>query len=313
MTRKQTYCIVAGLIAVQFAFGLWVKASTGSDLWPPLLKSWLIATGMWVAIPMAFAAYMVVKLDRESPTASAVQFIAAHRARILGPLGLLLLFATSFAAINWTKAMIPGFSADQALANLDHAIFGTDPWKLFDIAPLRSIMALSYAFWFPIIYGFMLLAHYSRNVTAILSVFLIAAIDTFAQFILPSAGPIFWQRLGYGDRFAELASGPDTYVFFSDLLWSHHASGTVDAGTGISAMPSMHVALSFWLLLCFPMLRAFTLPFFAIVYAASVASGWHYFTDGIAGCAMAFAAYKAVTLRQAVPERPGGLLIRSKS
>jgi hypothetical protein len=291
--------IILGLLAFQALFGLLVMVVTGSSLLPPLLGSVGIAIGMWFPLTVTLLIYAVANSDREAPIASTRLIFGQHFGRLVSVLAVLVAFAVSFSLINWTKAMIPAFTADAMLADLDARLFGTDPWRLFDIPALRWTMAKSYAFWFPVIYGFMVWAAFSRKTLAILSMFTIAAIDTVAHFALPSAGPIFWSRLGMGDRFADLENGPSTYTFFSDLLWHHYESGTVAAGTGISAMPSMHVALSAWLVLSFPKVRLLTVPFLMIVFAASVASGWHYFTDGLAGCAMAYAAHRLVRLRRA--------------
>lgn len=288
---------ILGVLAFQLAFGLVIRAWTGSELWPRIIESALIASGFWTVLPAILLVWHAVTLDRSSPFAATRELIHQFWRKGLQALALLVAFAICFAFINWTKSMIPAFTADPMLADLDRMLFGVDPWRLFDVPMLRPIMAFSYAFWFPVIYFFVIAAWWKGHQRALRSLFVLAGIDTVAQFILPSAGPIFWSRLRFGDRFAALEDGPTTYVMFADLLWAHYESGTLAVGTGISAMPSMHVALSFWLVLAFPKARYFTIPFLAVVFAASVASGWHYVTDGIAGCLIAWGAHVMVAPR----------------
>lgn len=278
---------IAVLIAAQYAFAMGVWIATESDLVPPLLTYWKFAVVLWMLAPL-FLAFVEWRRGGKEGLWSRVW------PRSLRTLASMLAFGTSFAALTWAKAMIPAFPLDLPLADLDKALFaGTDPWHYFKIDWLHWPYALSYVYWFAAVYTgliVMALVDAQRARIALVSVILICSLDTVLQHLLPSAGPIFWADLGLGDRFAELSNGPPIYTMFADYLWEGRQEGVLKAGMGISAMPSMHVALSAWLVFAYPGYRLLTVPYMLIVWAASVASGWHYWTDGLVGIALAWAA-----------------------
>ncbi|QNN68015.1 phosphatase PAP2 family protein [Sphingomonas lutea] len=127
---------------------------------------------------------------------------------------------------------------------------------------------------------------------------------TIGQYVLPSAGPIFYELVGFGPRFHELVATNDpTYSGFAKYLWRHFSTGSADIGTGISAMPSMHVSMSVWTVIA---ARAIWKPLMipAILYAltvwlGSIASGWHYATDGIVGAAIVLSLHHVLVKRPA--------------
>lgn len=106
-----------------------------------------------------------------------------------------------------------------------------------------------------------------------------------------SAGPAFYAGVtGNTDRFAAIASfltrdaSSSSAALFQAYLWSNHQAGTSALGTGISAFPSMHVALA--------MLNALFLretnrsagrvafAYAGLILFSSVYLGWHYAIDG---------------------------------
>lgn len=284
------------LIAFQTAFGIYVRATTGSHLSPVIFDSVKVAVVIWFVFPCVMA--VIDGLDRESPWASYVSNLRSNVPGYGFALLAQILFSLSLAMMNWTKSMIPAFTADFMLADLDHALFGTDPALLFRIPVLENVFAIAYFVWMPLVFGSASLVAYLQNFRAVLSLILVTTIDTIAQYALPSAGPIFWQRLGFGDRFDYLVDSPGNYQLVSNFLWGHYQSGTLMVGTGISAFPSMHVALSAWMVLTFPRARIIFFPFLLLVFAGSLASGWHYLSDGLAGCVMAYVAHRLVNMRK---------------
>ena len=73
----------------------------------------------------------------------------------------------------------------------------------------------------------------------------------------------------------------------SDAMGASFASGRPGFVAGISAMPSLHVAISLWIWLAArslsPRLAPLALAYFALVWLASVQLGWHYVADGLVG------------------------------
>ena len=163
-----------------------------------------------------------------------------------------------FVILTWTKALIPYVSpmwADPMLADADAWIFGDDPWRIIHpvLLPIEPAIDALYAFWAPILkicLGAVLLAAPSRNKSVVLLSFflMMGLVGVMGQFILPSGGPIFWERMGLGNRFADFVPALHA-AWVSDLLWDAHIGNLIGFAEGISAFPSMHVAGAVWMVI----------------------------------------------------------------
>ncbi len=215
----------------------------------------------------------------------------------------ILLIALQMCVLQWTKSMIPHVTtmwADPMLARFDRALFlGTDPWRLTHAVFGRANWIDSaYMAWGPIKFATLLLLLFlpisAAKDRALAAYFLIFAIGCLLQYALPSGGPIFFERLGHGSDFHDLPV-PHFAAEAANYLWANYrGSGIV--GTGISAMPSIHVAIALWLALTW---RSFGLGylgfvFYAVILVGSVHTGFHYALDGIVGSIMAAAAWLLV-------------------
>ena len=116
----------------------------------------------------------------------------------------------------------------------------------------------------------------------------IGIMGTFGQYLLPSGGPIFFQRLGLGDRFADMPSAVHTHLI-SDQLWAAYRGRYVEYATGISAFPSVHVAVSSWIAIV--LRNVFAIGYALLIFVGSIILGWHYALDGIAGAVGALICY----------------------
>jgi hypothetical protein len=228
--------------------------------------------------------------------------IKAEFGTLLRAFNYALLLGLAMALHGWAKSMIPhvsGYWADPMLADFDHVLFGQDPWHLFRSDALGPLFAKVYFSWFPVTFGTMgLLAFSKRDHTIVLTAFLaiLIIVGTIGQYALPSVGPIFYERIGLGPRFTELiATNVPTYTYVADYLWRNYELGGANLGTGISAMPSLHVTLAIWTVFAAHALwRPLVIPalFYALImWVTSIASGWHYATDGLVGAVMATAIY----------------------
>jgi hypothetical protein len=215
-----------------------------------------------------------------------------------------VLVAVQMGVLTWTKIMLPlasPFWADPVLANFDHALFRVDPWRIAEVlfgwgAPLVDA---AYVTWLPIKFltlATLLASRESCNkAQALLSYFLIMAFTAIGQYLLSSGGPVFFERLGFGDRFAALPIEPWVKLT-SSYLWHDYARAGGDIGTGISAMPSLHVAIALWVALVIraraPRWKFLGFLYFALILVGSVLLGWHYAADGIAATAIALLSWR---------------------
>lgn len=297
------------LVAVQAVFVLALAAVSTRPIpfeYSRPIGAALIVWAVGLLFLMVRTMFSSVRIDR--PLSSFAVAMKAERGTIGKAFGYALLLGLAMALHGWAKTMIPevgGYWADPMLADFDHLLFGQDPWQLFRIGSLGTVFAKIYVCWFPVTFGMMgLLAFSKRDHNVLLTAFLaiLIIVGTIGQYVLPSAGPIFYERLGLGGRFDQLIATTDpSATFLADYLWRNYQSGGANLGTGISAMPSMHVTLAVWTMFA---ARAFWRPltvpaaaYALIIYVNSVASGWHYATDGIVGAALAAAIYAWLSKR----------------
>lgn len=291
--------------------GLWIALAAVVAYWLGALAAWRAADGvmpinLWLNLKLAMQlcalGVALVVMRAAWPPGDRPLHLFATRLRqsipvLLAGIAAMLISGLSSSATALTKSLIPhltGFTSDRMLADLDAAIFGTDPWALFRTLPLMELYGIAYVYWMLVLLFTLILAvFWWRAERAYLAFILTGLIGTAGQYLMPSAGPIFYQRIGLGDRFAGLAEGShEAFTRFADYLWAAQSAPADRVGLGISAMPSMHVGFAVWIALAWGRRWAWlTVPYALLVYLASVASGWHYATDGPAGAAVALLAW----------------------
>ena len=158
--------------------------------------------------------------------------------------------ASLFLPLKYAIPTVIPFWLDPPLANIEASLFGSDPWRLLD--PMLGWAAVPvdrvYAIWLPIqslILFSVMLAAPSRAKSRALIAYSLGwlVLGVGAALILSSAGPIFYDRLFSGTRFAALhdmliARGAWMVLAESDAMWMSHATGHPGLVAGISAMPS---------------------------------------------------------------------------
>lgn len=287
------------LVAIQQAacliVGVWLRTA-GS---PPFINYGLIAisvVAIVIAVTLLRALFTSWRDQVDSPAAAIWNHLFVKRSQIAIFLFGFALGWLQLVALTWTKSLIPKVTdmwADPLLANTDLRLFGVDPWRLADpfLAPFGRAIDALYALWsivLQLVFATVLLAPASKRKSRTLLTFFLtmALVGVLGQFLLPSGGPIFWSRLGFGHRFDALPSAPHTRVA-ADYLWRKYLGDTVDFATGISAFPSMHIAMTTWIVLgvhaLFLRARPFAWAYFLIIFMGSVYLGWHYLVDGLGG------------------------------
>jgi hypothetical protein len=208
------------------------------------------------------------------------------------------------AVLSWTKIMLPiasPFWADSLLANIDHSIFGTDPWRLAQAIFGWAVPGIdrAYVTWAPIKFAMLsillVMPESIAKTRALLSYFLIFSCAVFGQYMFSSAGPVFYAQLGLGDRFGALPTEPWVLVA-KTYLWNDYLRAGGDVGAGISAMPSLHVAIALWIAFVVqtfaPRVAVLGYIYFTLILVGSVLLGWHYAIDGVASIVIALIAWQ---------------------
>jgi membrane-associated phospholipid phosphatase len=236
--------------------------------------------------------------------------------RIASGFFALMLFTLFISTFSYFKSIVPflnDFKWDTTFAEWDRALhFGRDPYvwlaPIFGNPLATTVLNAFYHLWFFLVYFIVFLACFSARNSRSGAVFLLSLVLTFIiggnflATVFSSAGPVYYERLGFGADFAPLMDNlyqfneimPVWALDVQEALWQSH----IDAGpiSGISAMPSMHVASS--TLLAFYGMRharwaGIALGLFAVmIMIGSVQLGWHYAIDGYLGALLAWACWR---------------------
>lgn len=226
-------------------------------------------------------------------------------------------FALFFSAYSTVKVRIPVFTKytwDEAFMKLDYAIFlGNHPWALFDWIyehpGLIRIIDLLYDAWAGLFVTIWIMCFCLKNIAprkrfqypiALILTWFIGG--NILAFLLASGGPCYFGPLTgledpYADQMLKLQNIHDAVplsaVTYQDILWSVYEQGALGLG-GISAMPSMHCATAFLIVLLswkHKVLRIFTFAFFIVILISSFVLAWHYAVDGLLAIPIASGAW----------------------
>lgn len=216
---------------------------------------------------------------------------------------------------------VRGFPLDPYVAAIDRFLLGgNDAWMVthavFGSVGITQFFDAVYAIWLPMMFAFpvvMVMAAHDIRLRARLLGCWVASwvlIAGLGAWLFGSAGPCYYTRLvgpdaGFAGLDAQLArlnataqlGGTDLAAlhFQSLLLAGQSATELMPAG-GISAMPSMHVAMATLFALAAkqiarPLGYIFT-AYVILIWVASIHLGWHYAIDGIVGSAMMVGLWK---------------------
>lgn len=231
-----------------------------------------------------------------------------------------MLSALQIAVLTWTKVMLPivtPFWADPLLAHADRLLFRVDPWILANHVFGWAAPAVdrAYVTWAPLKFATFLFLLCAPNSAAksrcLVAYFLMMASVAMSQYLLSSAGPVFYAQLGFGSWFSRLPVEP-WVAAARDYLWAGYLRNGGEIGGGISAMPSLHVAAALWMALVWRSYSriggAIAWIYAGLIAIGSVLLGWHYAVDGMAAAIITAVAWRAAVL----PERFSGRPVRAR-
>ncbi|MCL6698902.1 phosphatase PAP2 family protein [Sphingomonas sp. NSE70-1] len=294
------------IVAIEYVIALAIGFTVGFRYEIPT-KSYVITT--LTISSLILVAVLLIRIGRYAWDGEAHPtrrlFVDARQSwpRMLGIVLGCVLVGMQIGALTWLKTMLPltkGFWADLPLAEADRMLFGRDPWIVSHelLGSLTTFLDSCYVTWAFVKFGTLIaviLAAGSRvRSRAMLAYFLTASTGCLFQYAMPSAGPVFYSHLGLGDQFAAMPIEP-WVASARDYLWTDYMSGGGKPGGGISAMPSMHVAVALWVAFVarayFPRLQWIGWIYFVAILVGSVHLGWHYAWDGIAASLIALGAW----------------------
>ena len=235
-----------------------------------------------------------------------------------------MIFQGTFTSVkNAMPVWQGGFRFDVVQADIDAFLhFGIDPWRwLYAVAKndwVRVILEWNYSvFWVLLNFSTLFFVATSPKMASIRTRYLVCfmavwiIIGNVLAALFLSAGPAFYglvtgDTARFGEQLAFLAKGlGSSYsaVSYQNYLWSLNEAGRTGFASGISAFPSVHVALvtlnALFVREYDRYLGALAFLYVAFVAASSVYLAWHYAIDGYVAASVTLLIY--VVARKLVP------------
>lgn len=302
ITIKQALIAPAILAVAAITVAAALASITGVDgtrLFYPYVSAWsavsLVALLSWVFVEVA----KLAPSRAERP----LQIVAARLGRPVQMIVLPgLIFPIFLGAYTWAKCSIPftvGYGWERTWSDADRLLLGSDAWQITH-AIMPPSTAFAWTYFYAVIWGFALVfsgaliaAFASRRHTAIfftamMMSWLIGGVGL--AYAISAAGPVFAHLVDpeVGSRFSMLRADLITLLGNENFVMraQRYLAGGMNVkialqGSGVSAMPSMHIATATILVLASLRTRWLypALAFLLLTFVGSVHLGYHYAVD----------------------------------
>lgn len=317
--NRSVVLVMLAYVGVAYLVGQWVGFEVYLRIYSRTMLA-LMAVSFWIVL----LPVILLQLYRHRPSRPARflwrYFVDDLRIveRGLVALPCLVLFPAFTSAMTSVKMAIPlihPYSLDPLFARLDGLIHGGQAWEL--IHPLVAFPVVTFALnvaynmWFFVMWVCFAMATVMTDRPELRERYLLSffgcwiLLGSVAAVAFSSVGPSFYGLVYATDPYAPLMdylrSVDETYSLWAlatqDMLWQSHISGSAGLGSGISAMPSMHLAIATVnaLLLARLSRTAGILGwlYVAVILVGSVHLGWHYAIDGYVSILAVIAIWRA--------------------
>jgi hypothetical protein len=313
-TGRQALMIPALLAGIMLVVGFTAARASGVDwtgLSVPYLTAIFVITILSVMVYVFITAARLARRLADNPVSLIWEEVRAKTPMLLLPMLIFPLFLIGFTAAKTAIPFLVGYHWDAIWAETDKLVFGDDAWRIAHRLLGTRFQAIWEALYSVIWAGTLLIykanvAIYARprRVGVIYSAMLLTWLvgGWFLAYSLAATGPIFVHLVdpSLADRFAPLRSTIDATLSAdsSTRLTQAYLAQAINLpvavkGGGISAMPSMHIAaVSIYVLSARgTKWLAPAIAFWIMIFLGSAYFGYHYWVDGIAAAAIAWACW----------------------